>query len=68
MKKLYNYFNERTKKLNLIDLKLIQIGTLLLGIIVAILFPIILKINLYLLNILFVLSFIVPIYKFFLKK
>jgi hypothetical protein len=65
---LKNKINKRLENMSVVDFKLTQWASILLGLIVAKLFPRILSINIWWFIIICVLCFIKPIYSFYLKK
>lgn len=65
---MFEKWNERVKKLNIVDIKLIKWSTFFATIIVAKLFPQLLQINFWVLIILVILCAARPFYKFWIKK
>lgn len=65
---MFEKFNERVKKLNVVDIKLIKWAAFLIAIIVVKLFPKLLEINYWILIILVIACSARPAYKFWIKK
>ncbi|MFH2037066.1 MAG: hypothetical protein ABIJ45_11730 [Candidatus Zixiibacteriota bacterium] len=65
---IIKFFDDRVKKLGIIDLKLLQGAVICVGIILVKIFPDILKINISWFIIAAILLILKPMYAFFIKK